>query len=1244
MIKKLTLFITFTFIFFQVFAQRITVGPGNITNTNIAGPFATINTQHYSSYAYIYPEVSIPGILHNDTVEAIDFNRNGPNGSVPGVSNVKIWMINTSLNDFGAANINFAAERLNLNAKLVFDGSPGNIIDSFVGFKKFTLNNKFRFDTTLGKNLMMFIEYEQDSFPTNQIFWNADNAFGVNGYVNNQVKFARDSFVMPTNSNSNTSWHPQIRFDIPRADYEGGILIPYTYGKIPVPLGNPDTIKLRVVNFGKKDASNVKIFVRSRGANVFVDSVIADMPRFEETIVTFPTRSITNEGNDTLTFELPADSSLLNNTREHIRQATRDVYSYRIVSEPLAPGGIGFNGGTGNFVCKFASNDKKLINQIEVNFGQVGRPFRIGIWEFNTSNGRPGALLWESDSLTSSNLSTIPVFPPVEVDGNFYTGVRQLGTQNVAFGYQLEAPVRPQTFWYSAPLADTNWIDFAPNAPFRFAIEPRVQANYDVMTLSIDSPKMNDTFNYYDFDTIRPTATFYNLGAQDMDTLINFRCEMYIGNVKVLDLTMQDSIQSGKIKIVQFDTAFVPQFAGDYRMLVYPVWARDSLPLNDSAEINFVVAFFDDIGPEFAFTPFDNQVYEYKRDTVKPLFRIRNYAYNEARNFWTRVRILNTKDELVYHDSTFVASLPSGANAILGTGNWPAELIDTFTIQFITDLPQERDRSFDTLQRSFIIRKTRDAASLNIVDPALNKAYSNFNSLPRPKAWVRNFGLVTETDFKTYIEVTDEADNYLYSDTVISIVQFGDSALVQFIDTLKLKTRGVYKVKMVSRVVNDYETVNDTIAGIFYYGLERDAKADSILNPNKNIVYELNQGTFPAKGKVTNLGFDSMRNTAVKLEGVDDEGTLFYISSQFVTLDSSESAELDFTNVVFSKPGNVELRLITLLDNDQNAGNDTFRQFYFVQISNDVGVDSITLPFDQERIRANRPFNPQALLTNYGVLDQGTPFNVNCLIQDKNGITVYNSTNMVTIDSGETLTHTFSDQVTLTDTGIYQIRIRSELSTDQYLQNDFVLQDFEVYYGSNSSIIDTFPKSNVRYVPHAPSLNRPAVVNLSKFGEDNIPDTGKVYILINSINTSYIYSDSVSYALNGNKDTSIQFNIPFDGNIRDTFRASAWLKAKEDDLPGDDSINFGFSVMFGTSIIDLENGINIGPNPSAGIFSLDLQKNYIGKEVKVYDVSGKKVLEKRISATQETINLSNLADGTYVLHLNGLTYILIKKR
>ena len=703
----------------QLQAQRLTIGPGNITGTNVAGPF-----QHFRNHKafsiichYLYHETSLPGILHGDTIQAIDFQRNGPNVGIPGNSNCRIWLSNTSDNDFGTGSINFQAEILNINAPLVYSGSPSTVIGSNAGFTSFEFSNKYEYDTGKGKNLVFFVEYTQDSFPASDIFWNCDNNVAVPSYVNNQVKFARDTgTTVATVSTSSTSIHPQIRLEIPRADYDGVILIPYTYGKLPVPIGNPDTLKLRITNLGKKDANGVKAYVTSRGANVFKDSVIIpSLPAFEEMIIKYPTRSIKNEGLDTLLFELPNDSTPLNNRREHIRLANRDVYSYRLPAEPLGPGGIGFNGGTGNFVCKFSSNTKKLINQVEVSFGVANRPFRIGIWSSHPTTNLPDSLLWQSDSMNSSNVSTIPIFPPVEVDGNFYTGVRQLGTLNVAFAYQLESPVRPQTFWYSSPLASTNWIDFAPNAPFRFMIEPRIQARHDLMVLSIDTPSNNSVYDYFDFDTIRPTATIYNLGATDVDTPITFVCKMFIGNLEVLSITHKDTIASGVVKQITFDTAFVPPFTGNYRMEVYPIWALDSVTLNDSAEINFSVEYYKDVGPDFIFSPFNGEIFEYIKDTVRPLARIRNFAFDDQSNFKVRTKIISTKGQLVYEDSINITQLNAGASTIIGTKDWPALVYDTFNLEVITELVGERTNANDTMRTPFLVRKSRDVATDSVL-------------------------------------------------------------------------------------------------------------------------------------------------------------------------------------------------------------------------------------------------------------------------------------------------------------------------------------------------------------------------------------------------------------------------------------------------------------------------------------------------------------------------------------------------
>ena len=1246
MSRKLTLFIISIFVSLPTLAQRITVGPGNLQNTNIVGPFASNNNKSYGSFAYIYPELSLPGILHMDTIEAIDFQRNGAIGNIPGNCLVRIWLQNTSNPDFGAANINFAALRNNINAQLVFDGVASTLIDSTLGFKKFPFLSKYAYDTSLGKNLVMFIEYEQDSFPAASISWNADNTLGVPSYANNQVKFARDTASVPTISTGSSSIHPQIRLDIPRADFEGKILIPYTCGKFPVPLGNQDTIKLRVINLGKKDAQAVKIFVRSRGANEFVDSVTTNMPRFRDTIITFPTRGISNIGMDTLTFELPADSSIQNNTREHIRQATLDIYSYRLVSEPLAPGGIGFNGSTGNFVCKFASNDKKLINQIEVNFGFVGQPFRVGIWEYDTITGQPDSLLWQSDSLTSSNTSTIPIFPPVEVNGNFYTGVRQLGTLNVSFGYQLESPVRPQTFWYSAPLASTNWIDFAPAAPFRFAIEPRTQAEFDVMAFDIVQPIENDTIAFFDFDTIRPAAEFYNLGASDMDTLIPFKCEMYIGNFKVLDIVKWDSISSGRIKTISFDTAFVPPFSGEYRVLISPNWEKDSLSLNDSLEYTFTVAVFDDVNMELIFSPQQNAVIEFKRDTIKPLFRIRNSAFNNAINFWSKVTIKGKKSGLVYADSSFTPILEPRNNNIISTKDWPATIIDSFEIVFTTELPDDSNKDFDTMRRSFIVRKTIDLKTDSILHPAVDIAYSSKIPLPKPRLRIKNDGIISPVSSTFFIEIRDDNNTLLHDDSFFNVagISPGNTITVSFSKDVNITKRGVYSILAYHKTENDFETIQDSISGVFYYGFERDAQADSILNPTNLLKYELGEGTFLVSGRVSNQGFDSMRNTSIKMEALDSIGNIIYISGQTITLDSNESEVVNFNNITFNAAGKVEMRLITLLNKDQNITNDTLRKFFQVKVSNDVGLDSIYNFTDEENLRAQSVFRPSVLINNYGLNNQNNGFIINYQVRNSNTATViYDETETASLDSGEQKVHVFNQTLPLTDSGSFTASARVLLNTDQRLNNDLKTQDFNVIYGSNISIADSFPKSGFRYGPYIPSTNIAPLVKLSKTGDLVLPDSGKVFIEINAINTSYNYFDSVSYKLYDNKDTFIQFTKVFDNTIRDSFNANIWVLATENDFLEDDSINFGFRVDFATSLDLLEEGLSVGPNPGNGIYTISVPSSFLNQSYQVYNTDGKEVLNGEITKMENRLDLQFLPAGVYFLHLNKLKLKLVKK-
>jgi len=1240
---KLLLLGSFIFTISLVNAQRINLGAGNITSTNFFGPFNTsVDTASYSRYAMIYPAGVMPGIRHGDTINALDFERIGAL-KFKGVGLCKIWMANTKKVDFGSNNIHFIAERLTLNAKLVFTGNPFLNFDSASGYKNFKLDTFHPYDTSKGENLVFFIEYKQDSSIPFAVAWSCDVAGDFPDYKPNQVKFVRGMGPTIPDSTSNSSdIHPHIRLYIPRQDYEGAIIIPYVYGKIPVPLGNPDTIKLLIANYGKKTVNNLKVFVSSRGSNVFKDStIVSSINAFEEKLIKFPTRSISNIGYDTLTFTLPIDSNPSDNVREHVRLATQNIYSYRHLAEPLGPGGIGFNGSSGNFVAQFSSNAVKAINQVEVSFGFGGQPFRAGIWDINKSTGKPGKLLWQSDSLTSTAKSIIPVFPPVFVNGNFYVGVRQLGTTNVSFAYQLEQPVRKQTFWYSAPLADTNWVDFAPDAPFRFMIEPRLQAEHDVTILSIDSPKNGAVYNFFNYDTIHPTATIYNLGVNNVDTPINFKCNVFRGasNVLVFTANKKDTIASGVAKKISFDTFYGFQFTGNYRQQVISQWSKDDVKENDTLESNFTVQYLNDVGPDLVFSPSFGQLYEYKFDSVKPVYRVRNFADNDQTNVKVRSRILKGNIALSV-DSFTIPSLPAGNSIIIGHKAWFANVLDTLIFEATTGQTVDVNRQNDTFRVPFRIAKYIDIASDSIISPAPEEIITGLSGIPRPKVRVKNDGINNISNAQTFISIKNNQGKTIYSDTQIYNLGAFSTTLVQFIDTLKLSVKGRYTLEAISRVSRNFYTQNDTLRSVFYFGVERDAVADGILSPDPNSIYELNVGVFAPKARISNNGFDSIKNAPVKLSAIS-KGNVFYASTKFVTLDSNQSKILTFDSLlIFSEDENITLQLVTLLPNDQIKSNDTLVIAYNVQTSNDVSVDSITLPnADSLKFTVRTVFVPKASLTNTGLKKQLNPFDVNCTITNSKGNKIYDQIISTTLDSAENIDLSFIQPFELWDTGKYTLKVRAFLNSDQRLINDEKTLVFFGYIGSNNKVADSFPRKNTRYIPGIYLDTIHPSIKITKTGADNLADSGKAYMVLKGRHNNYVYNDSIAFSLPENTDTVLVFSKPYNTHFKDTFDAKIRLESSMDGDTLDNQISFVYFVDYGVgikSITPIENLFKITPNPSDGLWKIISQGVVKITQISIIDASGRKVFTKNLPEGTMIfeLDLRNLADGIYYLQVN----------
>jgi hypothetical protein len=123
---------------------------------------------------------------------------------------------------------------------------------------------------------------------------------------------------------------------------------------------------------------------------------------------------------------------------------------------------------------------------------------------------------------------------------------------------------------------------------------------------------------------------------------------------------------------------------------------------------------------------------------------------------------------------------------------------------------------------------------------------------------------------------------------------------------------------------------------------------------------------------------------------------------------------------------------------------------------NDVGVELIEAPTTQPK---NEQAQIMAMIKNYGLNNQTTPFNVRCIIKDPTGVEVLNNTN--TVSSLPVFTTTNKTwQFTPTIEGQYTILAQTELMSDdnnannasiEYLMVPFILDDVASFTGINSN-------------------------------------------------------------------------------------------------------------------------------------------------------------------------------------------------
>lgn len=1234
--RKSALLLSIFLIFgFKAFCQFVQIGDGTFL-AQAGGPFYTSTTSASfgSRFAYIFPKSVLGNLKHGDTISSIEFSREA-GANLNNSCNLKIYIKNTNLYDFGSGTLRWSAEISGLTA--AYDQNPTGYIGNSEGFQRIPLNNKkFVFDTTAGINLEILIQFTQTSAQSAVVNWYFENSASVTGYATNQTK-SMNGINLSDSLSTSSDYHPTIILNYPRYDRDVALIKLYSLGKLPVPLGNPDSVKILVRNVGKKDASNVKVKTWLQGFNSGIDSTAFNIATFQQKFVNIPSLNPKNKGLDTLHAQIFGDSNTSNNHAETYRLNNENTYSYRDVTQPPAGGGIGFNGQTGDFVARFYSNKVKSINQVAVRFFLSGRPFKIGIWDNSGNGGRPGTLIYLSDSLmTVSGNYILDLKKPVGVNGTFFVGVRQLNTNNVAFGYQIESPVRPNTFYYTVPAGGTTWYDFHPDAPFKFLIEPRLQGDTDLTVVSADFPR--DSIDRHTTDTLAPKATIANIGAKDLLDSFDITCEINFYGKTVYKKVIRDTMSSGVKRSYTFPKTFYPLDFGEHEILVYTSYPKDQIIDNDTGRRKFYVGVKKDVMVSTVYEPSNNIILEYLKDTILPVATVQNPGYDNTIFFLARCRIL--KGNTTVYNQTQSLSLPRFNSKIL---IWPVyKCTDTGKLKVIFTVEMAGDvyRKNDTIVRNITVFKSYDVLPDSIALPDKNKYYTPKTTY-KPIVRIFNDGVLEASNTTVICTITSPYSSLIYRDTIVASIPGKDKLLVQFKRNFTPDKKGLYTIFIRALHSGDIVNFNDSFQQNFHVGYPFDYHTQNIYFPVKTDTLSSGGGPFTPRIKMGNNGYVKNTDVVPVVFQVWRKGIRVYQDIKSLNLDTGKSFDLNFSsNLNPINGGEHQVIAYTSYVSDVNKKNDTFYSKFFVTIGRDAFVESIDSQVTEKKYEARRDsVSVSVTIANDGKLKMD---NVRTYAE------IYFAGSLVYFDKIDEALNGLEQKPILfnrkfhpQEPGKYRLLVYTYSDQDQNIYNDTSEAFFDAIKSNDLAITAWMEPATGSIIVHNSGSKVPEILIEQLGGDSNLTSNGMVYFTIMNSGFVNVYHDSGIFsglvnkqALRVKADSSWGFNLP-------GFYTAIAVVKNQDLFSENDTLFTAFEIRLNGVVKINENRISLSPNPAQNTVKIRTDREI--DALFACDALGRKVNLPGISINE--FDVQHLVAGVYTVvvysnnHIHKIRFI-----
>jgi hypothetical protein len=963
MIRRYLNLILLVFSTVLAFGQYTKIGNGGFSSGNF-GPLRTdTSAAYYSRFAFIYPSSTLINLNHGDSISAISFFHESFD-SMRGNCNMKVYLKSTSQSDFGTNSLNWSAESRTMVS--VYDGNPKNMIGNIPQEMMFKLSQPFAWDTTGGNiHLEILVEYSQRTNQVATMNWSVESSFYVSGFVSpNESKYLYGTSTsgMDSITSFSSSIHPTLKIYHPSESKDLEVSKLYSLGTVPLLMNQSDSIKVSVDNVGKDTVVNHKVYLEVSGVNTYKDSLlIAKLAPYESKLMYFDNYVPKFQGTETLNIRVNQDSNSQNNSISKDRVVNYNVYSH---SDPFTgnTGGIGFNGSTGDFVARFYVNGTSFINQIKVDFNSVGRLFQLGVWDVNAA-GLPGKELFMSD--TSSSISgtfIMNVLPRISVTNSFYVGIRQTSNTNVGFSYQSEVPVRPYTFYFTAPAGDTSWVPFSPGFDFNFNIQPRLQVANDVATLDFISPKPDSAYQYNKDDSLEIAVRFINYGYQNQS---NFPVEVKLFNVfGQLEFSKQllTSIPAGDTSKVDFGKISKYRL-GDYTLTATTKLSKDSVVDNNTKSAIFSFIKDHDVAVDQVFSPNNGSQFDLQRDPVQMVVRAINYGIKTQNNLTVRMELINSKNEILITQDK-VINLIGGATTILPFDSIYLPEDGNLTLRAFTMLTIDSFPENDTLSIALFSRKVDDVMVVSVETPREDSYFSKDTTIT-PYVIYRNDGITNQDSTLVRYRILDQDGLTLFYDSVFQNAPFLTEKQV-FFNPIKLDSAGTFKLQTWVYIADDQVRSNDTLSTIFNVIDANDIQLLSVVKPE--LVEVKGSPSSPLSITIRNHGNANANAVKIVANVENNRAEVILYDSIYINLNRLTSDTFYFADLNFNKVGDYYVKVVNHSKvEDKPNSLDTLLFNYRVRNQKDLGIYQHQNPKSQDTLELDEIVKASLQIINNGL-------------------------------------------------------------------------------------------------------------------------------------------------------------------------------------------------------------------------------------------------------------------------------------